>query len=257
MIHDLSEFRWPEPIKTDLAKRDLTRRCTYHKDHNHNTEQCRSLHYLVERLIKAGHLKQYVHATGGQRKTTQDLAIQSLACLTAPKVVINYIHEGPVDERYSSKQKRQRLLCAAFVREWVNFVQPNFSEESMHPVDGTVTFASRVLQPHKDALVLTLGISGFDVRRVLVDLGSSVDLLQMSAYKQMGRSPSILENLRRLLSRFNGATTTSQGDVVLPVQVGLVTLNVQFSMVEDLSHFNAIMGHTLLHKMKIIPSTYH
>ena len=127
----------------------------------------------------------------------------------------------------------------------------------MHPVDGTVTFASRVLQPHKDALVLTLGISGFDVRRVLVDLGSSVDLLQMSAYKQMGRSPSILENLRRLLSRFNGATTTSQGDVVLPVQVGLVTLNVQFSMVEDLSHFNAIMGHTLLHKMKIIPFTYH
>ena len=117
MIHNLSNFRWLEPIKTDLAKRDLSRRCTYHKDHDHNTEQCRSLHYLVERLIRAEHLKQYVYATGGQRKTTQDLAIQSLACLTAPKVVINYIHEGPADERYSSKQKRQRLLCAAFVRE--------------------------------------------------------------------------------------------------------------------------------------------
>ena len=195
MIHDLSDFRWLEPIKIDPAKRDLSIRCTYHKDHDHTIEQYRSLHYLVERLIRAGHLKQYVHATGGQRKTTQDLAIQAFACLTAPKVVINYIHEGLVDERYSSKQKMQRLLCTAFVREWVNLVQHNFLEESMHPVDGTVTFASRVLQPHKDALVLTLGISGFDVRRVLVDLGSSVDLLQMSTYKQMGHSPSILENL--------------------------------------------------------------
>ena len=39
---------------------------------------------------------------------------------------------------------------------------------------------NRVLQPHEDALVLTLGINGFDVRRILVDPGSSVDLLQIS-----------------------------------------------------------------------------
>ncbi|XP_034681093.1 uncharacterized protein LOC117911040 [Vitis riparia] len=116
----------------------------------------------------------------------------------------------------------------------------------MCPVDGIVTFplvnASRVLQPHEDALVLTLGISGFDVRRVLIDPGSSTDLLQMLVFKQMDYSPSTLENLRRLLSRFNGATTTSQGDIVFPVQASLITLNIQFSVVEDLFHFNAIMG---------------
>ena len=57
----------------------------------------------------------------------------------------------------------------------------------MRLVDYIVTFllinASRVLQPHEDVLVLTLGISGFDVRRILIDSGSSVNLLQMSAYK--------------------------------------------------------------------------
>ena len=91
----------------------------------------------------------------------------------------------------------------------------------MRPVDGIVTFpfvkASRVLQPHEDALVLTLGISGFDVRRVLIDPGSSTDLLQMSAYKQMDYLLSALENLGWLLSRFNGATMTSQGNIVFPV----------------------------------------
>lgn len=44
---------------------------------------------------------------------------------------------------------------------------------------------------------------------------------------------------------------------MLPIKAGLVTQNVQFSVVEDLSHFNAIMGRTWLHGMKVISSTYH
>ena len=79
------------------------------------------------------------------------------------------------------------------------------------------------------------------MRRSLVDLGSSVDLLQMSPYKQMGYSPSALENPRHLLFDFNETTTTSLGDVVLLVQVGLVTLNIRFLM-DDLFPYNAIMG---------------
>ena len=47
------------------------------------------------------------------------------------------------------------------------------------------------------------------------------------------------------------------GDIVLPIQAGLVTLNVQFSVVQDLSPFNVILGRTWLHYMKAIPSMYH
>ena len=131
----------------------------------------------------------------------------------------------------------------------------------MHSINDTVTFplvgANQVLKPHEDSLVLILGVGGFEVRRVLVDLGNSADLLQMSAYKQMNYLPSAIENLERLLSGFNGATTTSLGDVVLPIQASPITLNVQFSMVDDLSPYNAIMGRAWLHRMKVIPSTYH
>ena len=73
----------------------------------------------------------------------------------------------------------------------------------------------------------------------------------------MGFPPSTLENPGRILSRFNGALTTSLGDVVLLVQAGLVIQNVQFSVVEDLSHFNVIMGHTWLHRLNVTPSIYH
>ena len=73
----------------------------------------------------------------------------------------------------------------------------------------------------------------------------------------MGYSPSALENSRHLLSGFNWATLTSLGDIVLPVQASPVTLNVQFLVVNDMSLYNAIMGHAWLNIMKSIPSTYH
>ena len=57
MIRELSDFRWPEPLKTDPTKSNCNRKYAYHKEHEHTMEQCRSLHYLVEKLIKAGHLK--------------------------------------------------------------------------------------------------------------------------------------------------------------------------------------------------------
>ncbi|RVW71577.1 hypothetical protein CK203_048021 [Vitis vinifera] len=92
---------------------------------------------------------------------------------------------------------------------------------------------------------------------ILIHSGSSTDLLRMLAYKQMGFPPFALENPGRLLSEFNGATTTSQGNVVLPVWAGPVTLNMQFSVIEDLSSFKAIMRCACLHRMKVIPFTYH
>ena len=64
-ICDLSDFKWLEPIKIDSTRRDQNRRCSYHKDPGHTTEQYKSLHYLVEKLIKVKHLKQYVRTTNG------------------------------------------------------------------------------------------------------------------------------------------------------------------------------------------------
>ena len=47
-------------------------------------------------------------------------------------------------------------------------------------------YPTRLLQPHRGALILSLGIGDFDVRRILVDLGNSADLLQALVIKQMG-----------------------------------------------------------------------
>lgn len=189
----------------------------------------------------------------------EEIAIQTLASPTALRVVINYIHEGLVDNRHNSKRQRRRLLRMVSIREQINFIQCTFSKEIVCPIDDTITFppvdSNWVMRPHEDGLVLTLGVGGFNVRRILVDLGNS--LTSCKAYKQKSYSSFALENPGCLSSRFNGATTTSLGDIVLLVQAGPVTLNVWLSVVDDLSLYNAIIGHAWLHRMKVTPSTYH
>lgn len=258
-IRNLPGFKWAGTIRSNPAKRDRNKKCAYHKDHGHTTEACRSLHYLVENLLRAGHLKEYVRATPKGEESSRG---QGSRTPSAPiRAVINYIHGRPLDDEYNSKQKRQRLLRAATVREHVNSVRPGLVEGSVQPIDGTIvsppTDPTRVLQPHRHALILTLGVGDFDVKRILIDPGNSANLLQVSIIKQMGFIPSSLENPGMTLSEFNGSSITSLRYVILPVQVGPVTLNTLFSIVEDLSPFNAILGHTWLHGMKAIPSTYH
>ena len=248
MIQDMSDFRWPGPLRADPAKRDHSKKCAYHKEHGYTTETCKSLHYLVEMLIKAGHLKQYLRSDARVRDTPRNRDSETLRTPIAPKAIINYIHGGPLDEEYNSKRKRQKLLRAALVREHVNTIRPGVTDRSAQPIDGTIVFPpvdpTRILQPHRDALILSLVMGDFDVRWILIDLGSSANLLQASVVNQMGLELSGLENPGRILSGFNDAATTSLGDIVLPVQVGPVTLNVQFSVVEDLFPFNVILGRT-------------
>ena len=125
------------------------------------------------------------------------------------------------------------------IRKQISSVYGTCVEGSVHPINDTITFppidVNWVLQPHEDALILTHGVGRLDVRRILVDPGNLANLLQISAYRQMGYSPSALENLGCLLSRFNEATTTSLSDIVLHVQSDLIIMSVRFSVVNDLS----------------------
>ena len=111
--------------------------------------------------------------------------------------------------------------------------------------------------PHYDALILTLCINGFDVHKVLVDPSSAIDLLQLPTLNQMKLFPLMLNSIGQILSGFNDTTTTTPGDITLPVHVGSAVQQVLFLVVEDLGPYNCIVGRAWLHLMKAFLSTYH
>ena len=59
-----------------------------------------------------------------------------------------------------------------------------------------ITFSERdargIRQPHNDHLVIMLAIEGFNTKRVLVDNGSSTDIMYMTAYQQIKLDPKRL-----------------------------------------------------------------
>ena len=73
------------------------------------------------------------------------------------------------------------------------------------------------IQPHDDALVVTLRIGGYDVRRVLVDQGSAVEIMYPNLYKGLNLKPEDLTAYESPLISFEEKTVIPKGQIRLPI----------------------------------------
>ena len=73
------------------------------------------------------------------------------------------------------------------------------------------------IQPHDDALVVTLRISGYDVRRVMVDQGGAADIMYLNLYKGLGLKPEHLTTYSSPLVSFEGRLVIPKGQIKLPM----------------------------------------
>ena len=80
--------------------------------------------------------------------------------------------------------------------------------------------ASWIKQPHNDPLVIVLEIKGFNTRRVLVDNGSSADIMYMMGYQQLRLDPKRLRPFKSPLDSFNGDQIYPKGIISLSVTTG-------------------------------------
>ena len=69
------------------------------------------------------------------------------------------------------------------------------------------------IQPHDDALMVTLRIGGFNVRRVLVDLGSVVEVMYPDLYKGLNLRPEDLTAYDSSLISFERKTVVPKGQI--------------------------------------------
>ena len=97
-------------------------------------------------------------------------------------------------------------------------------------------------QPHDDALVATIRISGYDVRRVLLDQGSETKIMYPDLYKGLNLKPKDLEMYDSPLMGFDGRMVIPRGMIRLPVQAGEEEVQVSFIIVEAYSPYTAILA---------------
>ena len=88
-------------------------------------------------------------------------------------------------------------------------------------IQPTLSFSDEdkigTIQPHDDALVLTLKIGGYDVKRVLLDQGSGAEIMFHDLYKGLNLTDEDLRAYNSPLVSFEGKVVIPKGQIRLLV----------------------------------------
>ena len=110
----------------------------------------------------------------------------------------------------------------------------------------TLSFSDKnkmgTIQPHDDALVVTLKINGYDVKRVMVDQGSGAKIMYPDLYKGLSLKPEDLTAYDSPLVSFDGKVVIPRGQIRLPIQAGSEVVKVDFIVVDAYSLYTAIVA---------------
>ncbi|GAV80416.1 LOW QUALITY PROTEIN: hypothetical protein CFOL_v3_23877, partial [Cephalotus follicularis] len=184
--------------------------CRYHRDHVHDTEECRQLKNQMEDLIRKGHLRKYVDrdAPQGRREQRRE--------------------EAPRQQEETTAAHR---LITGGDEEVITFSEVDF--------EG-------VRLPHDDPVVVTLLVELFTMKRILIDSGSSADILYKHSFDQLRIPADQLKPVKTPLVGFTGETIHPLGSINLSVVVGTAPHQTQvemtFLVVDTPSPYNAIVG---------------
>ena len=98
------------------------------------------------------------------------------------------------------------------------------------------------IQPHDDALVVTLKIEGYDVKRVMVDQGSGIEIMYLNLYKELNLRPKDLIAYDSHLVSFDGKVVVPRGQIRLLMQASSEVVEVDFIVVDAYSSYTAIVA---------------
>ncbi|XP_010277466.1 PREDICTED: uncharacterized protein LOC104611892 [Nelumbo nucifera] len=254
-------------MRGDPSTRNPNKYCHFHKEYRHNTKNCWNLKIEIEDLIKQGYLKRFIkdeqtQGTEANKEASQNSRQQELPARTPQarekqvRGTINVIMGGSIIAGCTSSSRRNA------VRE---LEQEDGEPHKCLKTEELIYFTNddtRGIQyPHDDTLVVKLLINDFKVKRILVDSGSSTNILFTKAFKRMEFSKADLQLANIPLVGFNGEVVRLIGKIRLPIEDGspphTVRLEHDFLVVVASSPYNAILGRQILHALRVVVSTYH
>jgi hypothetical protein len=264
-IQDHPYIRWPGKLCSDPAKRSKDLYCRFHRDHGHTTEDYFALKQQIEALIRQGKLGKFVrqdkpeiHPESRPPRQDENKGRQE----DRPRDIIGEIRTivGGLASGGASRSSRK-----AYARQAHNILVTQKSRKSLKMDDQVISFseddARNIHHPHDDALVVTLTIAGFITRRVLIDNGSSADIIYLPAYQQMKIDKEQLKPIDIPLVGFTGDKVKPLGVVSLTIEAGTypkqARTSVKFLVVDCPSAYNVIIGRPTLNKLRAVTSTYH
>ena len=247
-------------MRKDPTKRDNTRYCEFHRDHGHRTDDCIQLRKEIEYLIRRGYLCRYIASEGQDQAQPPPPRQPTPTQHQQPLKEIHVISRGFAGDGESSSDRKAHLrsIRSGEVME----VQ---AVSKLPRLDTAITISDSDLEgcqhPHDDPLVIRVVVANKTIHGVLVDNGSSVDIIFASAFDKLGIGREKLEPVNTHLRGFSGERVLLLGPIHLVLTLGdppcQATTTVRFLIVDAPSAYNVLLGRPSLNAIKAIPSAYH
>ena len=186
-IKDEHYLKWPRPLHSSPHILDKNKYCRFHKDHGYYIEDCRDLKQQIEELIQKGKLHKYVkkgeysNLKRGSKNQSEFTSGSDDHPRQSPQVAIGEIKTiaGGLltgGSFRSVKKASQRQVNS------VHMIPPLKQRRTDQDVSFNEADARGVRQPYNDPLVIMLNIKGFNTKRILVDNGSSADIIYLPTF---------------------------------------------------------------------------
>nr|XP_023883245.1 uncharacterized protein LOC111995573 [Quercus suber] len=207
----------------------------------------------LRQLAKAVYLKEFV-IDARDRGTGQGTP-QRGNPLPPPLGIIEVIHAA--SKGLTAARKKGVLIVVPV--EGSSDTQPPRKKIKLtqEPINFDDNDLEGTIQPHDDALVVMAQISGFLLKRVMINQERGAEVMYPDLFRGLGLRDEDILKYNTPLVRFDGKVVIPKGQISLPINMEGKEVVVTFIVVASFSPYTAILERPWIHTMGAVPSTLH
>ncbi|XP_025680798.1 uncharacterized protein [Arachis hypogaea] len=249
---------------------DKSKYCAFHQKYGHTIDDCVIAKDVLEKLARQGLLDKYIDIRG-RRRNTEDLGQHSKTTdnsrdkgkkvdtdINLPRRIINCISGGFAAGGCTNlvRKRSYRAMMTMTDSTLPEYTNKDKPEISFVPRDFKAN--DRNLD---DPVVITAQVKDPLVKKILMDPGSSADVLFYLTFQKMKLSDKNLQPSLGELVGFSGERVSIRGYIWLQTTFGEYpnskTIDIQYLVVDYKSPYNIILGRPSLNPFNAIVSTVH
>ncbi|KAM2238899.1 hypothetical protein COP1_008657 [Malus domestica] len=225
--------------------------CYYHEHNGHDGEKCITLRDHTEALAREGKIDQFlIHPSRDNPNQRQVNVIYSISGGTP----ISKSSNRAMKNSERALRPGHQVFHVEDIRGG-KYQKPNWDPICFYPEEER-----GIIYPHNDPLIMEAHIANFEVRRILVDTGASVNIMFAEAFKALNVAEHLLDRSVSPLISFSGDIMQPLGSIHCHFTIGTgpytVTITTNFLVVDCPMAYNVIFGRTGINDFKAMVSIH-